>query len=290
METNGIPVTSAGKRAVLFALFLLSGLLLFVVFSHIRPVLPGSVDPIGRIVLIGSLLAAALWARANPRFEKYWRILFACFTAALAMAIDYYLPSSEWLLRLLNLPIKTPAGIALDKLDSSLIIIVTILVLTKASGADLGSIFLKRGNLKQGLTIGLIAFLAAAAGSIPVSEMFFGGKDLRLPEVLSWSPWVLIFIIGNAFNEELLFRGLFLRKYSPFLGRLLSNLVIAIPFALHHSGVSYTPDVLMFLILLIPLALAWGFITQKTDSLWGSVLFHAGTDIPIVLEIFSSLR
>ncbi len=179
METNSVPVTSGGKRAVLFVLFLLSGLLLFVVFSHLRPVLPETVDPIARIVLIGSLLAAALWARGNPRFEKYWQILFACFTAALAMAIDFYLPSREWLLQLLGVSIDTPAGIALDKLDSSLIIIVTVILLTKASGAGLGSIFLKRGDLKRGLTIGGIAFLVAVAGSIPVSELFFGGKDLQ---------------------------------------------------------------------------------------------------------------
>jgi membrane protease YdiL (CAAX protease family) len=65
--------------------------------------------------------------------------------------------------------------------------------------------------------------------------------------------------------------------------------VIAIPFALHHTGVSYTPDTITFLAILVPLALAWGYIMQKTDSLWGSVLFHAGTDIPIVLGIFSTL-
>jgi hypothetical protein len=290
MDTNNIPATSAGRRAGLFMLFLLIGLLLFVVFSHIRPVLPETADPIARVILIVSLLAAALWARGNPRFEKYWRILFACFTAAVAMALDYYLPSREWLLQLLRVSIDTPAGIALDKLDSSLIIIVTILLLTKASGADLGSIFLKRGNLKRGLTVGVIAFLVAAAGSIPVSGMFFGGKDLQITKVLAWTPWILIFVFGNAFNEELLFRGLFLGKYSPFIGRFLSNLVIAIPFALHHTGVSYTPDVLMFLAILLPLALAWGYVTQKTDSLWGAVLFHAGTDIPVVLGIFSTLR
>lgn len=290
METNSTLEKSAGRRAGLFVLFLLLGLLLFAVFSHIRPVLPETADPIARVVLIASLLAAALWARGNPRLAKYWRILFACFTAAAAMAIDYYLPSREWLLQLLHVSIDTPAGIALDKLDSSLILIVTILLLTKASGADFGSLFLKKGNLKLGLTVGVIAFLVAAAGSIPVSEMFFGGKDLQVAKVLAWTPWILIFVFGNAFNEELLFRGLFLGKYNPFIGRFLSNLVIAIPFALHHTGVSYTPDVLMFLALLLPLALAWGYVTQKTDSLWGSVLFHAGTDIPVVLAIFSALR
>jgi len=40
---------------------------------------------------------------------------------------------------------------------------------------------------------------------------------------------------------------------------------------------------------LLPLSLAWGAITQKTDSLWGAVLFHAGMDIPVVLGIFSTL-
>jgi membrane protease YdiL (CAAX protease family) len=135
----------------------------------------------------------------------------------------------------------------------------------------------------------LITFSVAAVGAIPVSELLFGGQDLQIQRVLSWTPWILIFVFGNAFNEELLYRGLFLQKYSPFVGRFCSNLVIVIPFALHHTGVSYSPDTITFLAILIPLGLAWGYIIQKTDSLWGSVLFHAGTDIPVVLAIFSTL-
>jgi membrane protease YdiL (CAAX protease family) len=37
------------------------------------------------------------------------------------------------------------------------------------------------------------------------------------------------------------------------------------------------------------LGLVWGHITQRTDSLLGSILFHAGTDIPIILGIFALL-
>jgi hypothetical protein len=99
----------------------------------------------------------------------------------------------------------------------------------------------------------------------------------------------LIFIAGNALNEELLFRGLFLEKVSNLSGRFLSNLAISIPFVLHHTGITYTNDALMFLAYLLPLSLAWGYITQDTDSLLGSVLFHAGTDIPVLLVIFSRL-
>ena len=189
----------------------------------------------------------------------------------------------------LSISIKTPAGLALDKLDSSIIIVASVVVLTKVSGGSLASIYLKKGDLKQGLTFGVIAFLVAAAGSIPVAGLW-GAQDLNLIRVLPWIPWILIFVAGNAFNEELLFRGLFLQKIDPFVGRFCSNLVLAIPFVLHHTGVTYTPNALMFLAELLPLALAWGYVTQKTDSLWGSVLFHAGTDIPIVLVLFSTLH
>jgi membrane protease YdiL (CAAX protease family) len=290
MKDEQMQVKTIGQRVGFFMLFLVLGLLIFVVFSHMRPILPKSIDIIGRIVMIAGFLVVALLARRSQRFEKYWQVLFTCFIASLATAIDYYLPSRDWLLQLFHTSIKTPAGIAIDKLDSSIIIIVSIIVLTKISGSNLSSIYLKKGNLKKGLIIGLIAFFIAVAGSIPVSKMFFGARDLQVEKVLSWTPWILIFVLGNAFNEELLFRGLFLQKFSPFVGKFLSNLVIAIPFTLHHTGVSYTPDALMFLVILLPLALAWGFITQKTDSLWGSVLFHAGTDIPIILAIFSTLN
>jgi membrane protease YdiL (CAAX protease family) len=99
----------------------------------------------------------------------------------------------------------------------------------------------------------------------------------------------LIFILANATNEELLFRGLFLRKLEPFYGKFISNFLIAFVFTGLHKGVTYTPDQYIFLVVLFPLALAWAYIMQKTDGLWGSILFHAGMDIPIMLGFFSNL-
>jgi membrane protease YdiL (CAAX protease family) len=277
------------KKIGYFLLFLISGLLLFVMFNHMRPMLPEGMDIFLRVFLALAFLGFSLLAHGSQRFAKFSKISFAAFIASLATGIDLYLPSRDWLLKILNISIDTPAGIALDKLDSSLVISSVIILLTLVSGNNLGSIYLKKVNLKKGLIIGSIAFTFAVAGSIPIAELFFGAGKLELNQVLSWTPWIFIFILGNAFNEELLFRGLFLQKLDPFLGKFLSDLVISIPFALHHSGVSYTPNTLLFLALLLPLSLAWGAITQKTDSLWGSVLFHAGTDIPVVLAIFAGL-
>jgi membrane protease YdiL (CAAX protease family) len=43
-----------------------------------------------------------------------------------------------------------------------------------------------------------------------------------------------------------------------------------------------------FLLILFPLALIWGYLMQKTDSLWGSAIFHAGADCVIIFGIFAS--
>ena len=271
-----------------FAIILILGFIVFDVFSHMRPIFDRNEDMAGRVLLAVVLLILSLTARQNIRFQKYWPILFAFFISVFAISVDYYLAPSRWLLSFLKMPLKTPVGLALDKLDSSLVIIGLILLLTKISGDNMQSLYLAKGSVKKSLMIGSIAFVIAVSGSVFVADLF-GAQDLRTDWILPWIPWILVFIFGNALNEELLFRGLFLKKLEPVLGRFLSNLVVAIPFVLHHTGVTYTSDALLFLAYLLPLSLAWGYITQKTDSLWGSVLFHAGTDIPVVLVILSKL-
>jgi membrane protease YdiL (CAAX protease family) len=183
----------------------------------------------------------------------------------------------------------TPAGWAVDKLGSSLTLVAIVLALTFASGGTPASLRIRKGRLALGLGVGLAAFAVGAATCIPVAELFFKGSDLSLARVLPWTPWLLIFVFANAAAEELLFRGLFLGRLEPALGRFPSNLLIAVPFYFLHYGVPYTGSDWAFMAVLIPLALAWGWLMQKTDSIWGSVLFHAGMDIPVMVGIFSNL-
>ena len=167
-----VSVKSWGLKTVLFLLFLAVGLLIFVVFSHFRPLLPGMKDRTGRLILVLGFLSMALLVRGIPRLAKYWRIPFAFFIAALVTAIDLYLPSRVWLLNTLKVPLQTPAGIALDKLDSSLVIILGILLLNFVSGGRFSDLYLQKGNLKQGLTVGLIAFAGRASVLCPLTPDF----------------------------------------------------------------------------------------------------------------------
>jgi membrane protease YdiL (CAAX protease family) len=51
---------------------------------------------------------------------------------------------------------------------------------------------------------------------------------------------------------------------------------------------TYTPFIWALVVFTFALGLAWGYIMQRTDSIIGSALFHAGTDIPVFLGIFST--
>jgi membrane protease YdiL (CAAX protease family) len=63
--------------------------------------------------------------------------------------------------------------------------------------------------------------------------------------------------------------------------------VTAIVFAAVHIQAGYTPFVPVFVAVTFLLALAWGRLMQRTGSLVGPVLFHAGADFVIMAGIFA---
>ena len=130
-------ITEILKRIGLFLLILALGWLVFGVFSHYFPIFRGSTDMVGRIVTATALLAAALAARRSRRWSCYWLIPYAYFIAITAISVDYYLGLSKWLLPALGVIEESPAGWAIDKLESSILGIVVVLALTGLAGQKL---------------------------------------------------------------------------------------------------------------------------------------------------------
>jgi uncharacterized protein len=229
-------------------------------------------------------LVVVLFLRRSKNCKDYWPMFFAFFIASIAIFVDL----------LVNFPSGTMDRLVFDMLVSTVIIVGIIVLLTLISCGTLGSIFLKIGNLKLGLVIGLTGFFFFALSSLPVAGLLFQAQDLNVGKVISWLPWILPIVLLNDVREELLYRGLFLKKFETKLGLKASNLLQAIVFSLIHSvagiGLStYTPYIWVLVVFTFMLGLAWGYIMQRTDSILGSVLFHAGSDIPIFLGIFSNL-
>jgi membrane protease YdiL (CAAX protease family) len=275
------------KRYFLFLLFLICGISLPSLSGLL--IYPFSLIPSGwaltyTLALLLIFLTASIILRYSTSLKQFWQILFAFFIASFAIFLDL----------VVNIPADNMTGLLLDMLVSTSIIVAVIISFTRLSGNSFGNIFLKKGNLKLGLIVGFIGFFIFAITAIPLAESLFQGQNLTIDKAIAWLPWILPIVLLNGVREELLYRGLFLKEYVAKLGPKASNLLQAIIFSLSHSVAglgltAYTPYILALVAFTFVLGLAWGYIMQRTDSLLGSLLFHAGTDIPVFLGIFSNL-
>jgi membrane protease YdiL (CAAX protease family) len=290
MQNNRLSAKEWIERVLAALLFIAIGSLIMIFFNPWGrgPLLGGSDDYLAKIGSGTLLLIAALLVRRSKRFEKYWQLLFALFIMDVVISLD--LVFGIYGLDYLHINGNSPVGFALSKLNECFAVVGVIITFTILSGGSLGSIYIQKGNLKQGLLIGGIAFLICIAGSIPMASLMFKSADLGLARIIPWIPWLLISVLANGALEELWFRGLFLRKLQPFFGKFISIFLIAFVFTLMHGTVTYTLNNAIFLAVVFPLALIWGYVMQKTEGVWASILFHAGTDIPIFLSIFSNFK
>ncbi len=263
-------------------------LLFFVVESLVFAIIPlsGFVARtpllIMQAVLVAILLVVTLWLRRSTSRRPYWPVFYAFFVAGMAVLVSTVLSGSLLALFGKTDPPTDPQGVALANFSMSLLRVAVILVLMAIVGTEWGAIYLHKGRLGLGLAIGIPGFLVLAAwGLLPIAAQPDGVNLL-----LSLLPAILLYILSNAFMEELLFRGIFLKRYEAFLGKGLALWLATIVFTVAHYQAGYVVNSILFLLQLLPFALAWGWLMQKTDSLWGSVLFHAGADCIIIYNIF----
>ena len=269
-------------RFRLFALLTVCGFLIFALTMTFAPLLPMWANiavRIGFLVVFGALWLAARDTHPLARFRP---VFFAYFAAVFSLSLGFFL--SDKGLDLLGLTTHTPMGIAMAKFLQASLIVIGILAVTKLSGQDLASLTIRKGRLLLGLGMGLIG---AAAFLLLMNASAF--LSLGAAKLLALAPWIALFVISNAFMEELLFRGLFLGRYEPLMGKWLTVLSTALAFTLAHMQVTYAPDMVGFLVVTFVLSIAWAWLMQWSKSVWGSVVFHAGADLLIIIPIFAGL-
>jgi hypothetical protein len=59
--------------------------------------------------------------------------------------------------------------------------------------------------------------------------------------------------------------------------------------SLAHLGANFSFATAILLVLFFFLGLGFGAVMQKTNSIVGALLFHAGVDIPVMIMTFSVL-
>ena len=266
------------QKSVIAIVLLFCGALVFILGTNYYSIFPTNDSQLYRGVLAALFLGAALLLRRKVALEPYSQIAYAFFIAALA----YLLTSAtaefrDSLLRGLSIPLDTSRGLTCIKLFEATLVIGLILILTRFWGGDLGSIYIKRGRLGVGIFVGLsLMTMNTATG-------FATGATLGQPveELAARLPWALLFSLANGLMEELLFRGILIRRMTTVIGATGAIIVTAVVFTVMHSAASYMnpAEVVVFQVILLPMALLLGFLVHKTDNIWGATLFHAGSDV-----------
>lgn len=291
-----VPGTHRGYRAAVLVLFLAGGLLIFLFGNNWTSRFPTNDSILYKWSLPVLFLAIAGVLRRSKRWQECARIAFALCIAAFAVALQR--ACGNWLKPLLPPALDAAPALAAEKLAEALPVVLTIVLLTRLAGNDLGSLFLKRGNLRWGLRFGLISFavwaalfavIAVLGANAPASQGLFAA-GVPLAVIAAATPWMLVWAFTNSLMEELWFRGVFLKKLRPVLGAAAAVVATAFIFAAPHFGGSYitSGERLLFAGIVFTLGLVNGWVMLKTDSIWASVFFHAGYDLLVIIPVLVS--
>jgi membrane protease YdiL (CAAX protease family) len=275
------------QRAGLFIVLLACEAAIIVFGSHYFNVFRTNKNLTYNLIVSTVFLTVSLRFRYDQRLKAYWWLAFAFFIASTAIPISALLsPWNKMLLSWLSVSTDSSQGLAIDKVWEVLVKTIPILLLVRLSGADFRSVFLQRGQLKLGLGIGALVFFFLGTASFMFAVERFTSAETLMAAVV----WGLVFSAANAFMEELWLRGIFLKQFAPFIGMKGAVWCTSIIFAWMHSFVLYfMPAALpFFFINTLMLGLACGYLMIKSDSLWGPVMIHAGSDFFLFIALLAN--
>jgi membrane protease YdiL (CAAX protease family) len=275
------------QRAGLFILLLLCEAAFFIFGSYYFDVFPTNKNLTYNLALSALFLGTSLWFKFDRRLSQYWLVTFAFFIASVAVPMSVL--TSNWVQTIMGrfaVTVDTSKGLAIEKICEMLIKTLPIIALVKLSGADMGSIFLKRGNLKLGLGVGALVFFFLGTATFMFAVERFTSMDTLVAAVV----WGLVFSIVNGFMEELWLRGIFLNRFAPMIGIHGAVWVTSLIFASMHGFAFYFDPfaLIFFFVNTLSLGLACGYLIMKSDSLWGAVIIHAASDFFLFIAVLAN--
>jgi uncharacterized protein len=271
-------------KAIRFAILTGLGLVVFAATMTFSGVLPNTVAVRAGLMAV---LGALWWSARREGPLNAWRpVLLATFAIVAGLTVDWLFTTP--IMQVLHLGF-TPMSNAIAKAVEAGLIGVTVIAILTAGGERLETSYLCRGRLWFGLGLGLIGFCAMAVVTFIPGGPFFRSGVLDVALVATVAPWVLLFVLTNAFMEELLFRAVLLKRYEALIGAWPALIATTLVFALAHVRVNYTAQLIGFVAFVFGVGLLWGLLMQKSKSIWGAVLFHAGADVCIILPMYQAM-
>jgi uncharacterized protein len=255
------------------------------------------------LVVTAAYLGFTLVARKQASLRQFWELSLAFTVLAAFWVLNGSVPGyvGTYILHAPpnagNPMASTVSGTVVIQLLQTFIAVALVVGATLLSGRDLGSIYVQKGVVGKWLVVAIGVFVVVYLFVLtlplrpdsPARQLLPSDSTLSIDRVLALTPALLVVAIANGFfEEEFLFRGLFLRKYEWFLGARLANLLQAAIFSVAHVGITYTPSALLFIALLVfPLGLIAGYLMRATRSVITPGIVHAAVDMAIYMAFLS---
>lgn len=272
----------------LFILFLFSEVVIFILCSYYFEAFPTNKNLPFNLMVSAAFLIVTLWFKFDKRLNKHWQIPLVFFAASVAYPFTAIFDgvirtTLDWF----SVTTDTSKGQAIEKICEMVLKTAPIIALVKLSGADMGSIFIKRGNLKLGLGIGALVFFFLATATFMFAVQRFTSVDTLVAAVV----WGLVFSFANGFMEELWLRGIFLKRFMPMIGINGAVWVTSIIFELLHSFAFYFDPFTLtfFMVNTLALGLGCGYLMMKSDNIWGAVVIHAASDFFLFVAVLAKV-
>ncbi|MGA8856563.1 MAG: type II CAAX endopeptidase family protein [Candidatus Bathyarchaeia archaeon] len=171
---------------------------------------------------------------------------------------------------------------------STLVFIVPPVVVVWALGNGFGSIRVSLVHIKSSAALGILVSIVLLAPTALFSPLFV--------LILQEGAIDVIHILSSiyvAFSEEVFYRGFVQTRLENFLGARTGLVVTAIIFNLGHAPTwillsNMSPGAFVAnVILLLPFAILLGYLSQKSNNILGSGIYHAAYLLPLALVNYS---
>lgn len=257
------------------------GGLIFILGLNLLNSIPEKFQDIYKIGLPIILLMA--YFASQKYFPGHKTVYLAFFLVSVGWTLDFYLTGKIKDLFFLN--IQELSGFAYTMVISTLLVSSPVIVGWLISGQKLSTLFIRRSEKMWGVFVGIIGLLLF--GGLGVLQSLNQGLTIQI--IGAAIPLILVFSLANGFREELVYRAVFLKGFQANIGIVATVIVTTAVFTLAHIDVSYTPaNLIVFAVMLVIIGVIGSLIMMKTGSLIGSVLFHVGADVLLLMGLLSS--
>ncbi len=261
--------------------YLVIGGLIFILGLNLLRLIPVGFREIYMIGLSTILLIA--YFVSHKYFPNHKTVFLAFFLVSLGWIVENNLTSR--IVHMFSWDTQELSGFAFTMVTSTLLVSVPVIIGWLLSGQKLSDIYVQGSGKIWGIVLGTVGLLLF--GGLGVLQALNEGLTIEL--IGAAIPLALVFSLANGFREELVYRAVFLKGFQANIGLVAAITVTTLVFTLAHIDPGYTPaNLIIFAIVLILIGVIGSLIMIKTGSLIGSVLFHAGADVLLIMGMLSS--